>query len=532
MSTFAPLVELVVKYRRNVHMKSYKHVAGFTLQEVLISLAIMTVLGIAAVPAIQKEMQASVDEQGVSSIDQVVSSYKQFRSSNRRNPTSLNELATIGTYQGSGTMPWGDNIGMADIVNTEGVVKGTNISFMAKDSAQAARMVGMLSKYSPVAAGRLVTLTTPISTIETIEDQMLCRNGIGPAECNKMEVNLDVGSNDITGTGDFRGNEAELITVRSDFADVGEFSVSESIELGANSITSTGSTMTIDAPLTSFTGDVSLLGDLQGNDSDITGVNSLDADTVTTDSATITSGVISDLSGVTLDYETGEFTTVNADTTTANLGEFETATAQTVNADNVVTNTLTSTQANIDNLTASNATGTNLDLSGQMTVASLDANSSSLGNASANYLNLTGDASGYRAIFNLGSFSSLVATGDISGGDFAGNNFTTSLSSVNDNKATIDQHASLISRNKDDNSQNLLLVTGLQSDVATNRSDIALNSSNISSNKQLALDNASNISQNADSINILEQRATSIENGVATLQDQLETCKSQGGCSW
>ncbi len=513
-------------------MIHYKRQAGFTLQEVLISLAILTVIGIAAVPSIQNEMQSAVDEQGVESIDAVMSSYKQFRSTQRRNPVSLNELAAMGTYHGAGTMPWGDNIGLADLTNAGGDVKGASVSFMAKDTSQAERMVGMLSKYSPVAAGRLVTLTTPISTIETIEDQMLCRNGVGPTGCNTMEVDLDAGANNITGTGAFKGDTGELNTVISDLAKVGTFEVSESINLGANSITSNGTMLTVDAGVTSFTGDVEILGGLQGNNSNITGINKIDANNVTADNASFESGTISQLSGVSLDYETGDFTNITAQNTTAQLGDFETANAQTVDAENVITNILNSTQGTIDNLTAMNASGSNLTLSGAMTLDSLTSSTSNLGNANANYLNLAGDASGYRAIFSLGNFSSLVASGDITGGDFSGVNFTTSKSSVNANKTTIDQHSTLISNNAAQNNANKSTLSTLSTKVTDNRNAIALNTSSIVSNKQLARDNATKISSNADSINILEQRATSIEHGVASIRNQLETCKSQGGCSW
>ncbi|MAD76765.1 MAG: hypothetical protein CML20_18605 [Rheinheimera sp.] len=505
---------------------------GFSLQEVMISLAIMTILGVAAVPAIQKEMQSTLDEEGAASIEQLVSSYKQFRSTQRRNPSDLTELASQGTYQGSGVMPWGSSVNFSDLVNPTGAVKGAQFSFQAKDPAQAERLAGLLAKYNSVSAGSIVTLSTPISTIETIEDQMLCRTGLGPDDCNVMQVDLDAGSNDITGNGNFTGNIGEMNTVISDLARFGEFEVTEEIVLGDNAISSSGTTMSINAPKTSFAGDVSIQGDLTGNDSNISGVNVMSANSVIADTATIDTGVVSNLSGVSLDYEKGEFNNVTSQTTESTYGEFNDVNAGTVNADTVITNILNASVGTVNELSASNASGTNLNLSGLMDLENLESNTSSLGNASANYLNLSGDATGARAIFSLGNFNSLLVTGSVTGGDFTGNDFTTSQSSVNKNKDTIDKHASLISINATDNAANSSAISSLQTRVNNNETDIALNQSRILSNKTLAQNNASKISKNADSINVLEQRATSIESGVASLKNQLQTCESQGGCSW
>lgn len=515
-------------------MKVLKQQLGFTLQEVLISLAILTVLGIAAVPTIQKEMQFNLDQEGVASVEQVIASYKQFRSTQRRNPANLNELATLGTYQGNGEMPWGADISFSDFLSSEdGKVKGATFTLQAKDAAQAERMAGMLAKFNPISTGSLLTVSTPISTIETIEDQMLCRDtNLGPEGCNVMQVDLDAGAKNITGAGSFKGNIGDLKTVISDTATIGQFEVSQEIVLGNNSISSNGTAINIQANEISFSGDVSVQGNITGNNSNMTGINRVDANNVTTDTATINEGVVTNLSGVSLEYSTGDFTTVNAQQTTATLGEFETVTSSLINAENVASTTLTSSQGTINNLTASRASGESLNLTGTMNVASLESRTSNIGIASASNLNLTGDSSGQRAIFNLGSFSSLVSTGDITGGDFAGNNFTTSISSVNANKATIDQHATLISRNTSDNNNNKSTLNSLNDDVSLNTSAISLNKSNIVSNKQLAQENATKISQNATAIGVLKTRATSIEAGVATLKSQLETCKSQGGCSW
>ncbi len=507
-------------------MRSLKGQLGFTLQEMMIAIAVMAVLGIAGVPAIKREMQESVDNQGVEAIKDAIAGFKQFRAVERRNPATMAELVGSEFYQGNGVTPWG-----AAIAGTPSAT-GRSYSFTipARDADQAERLAGMLAEFSPTVAGSLITLTSPVSTIETVEDQMLCRRDIGVADCNVMEVTLDAGNQDILGADEVQGNLGRLNTVISSDAQIDRLITNDEIVLGANSISHSGNTLQFNAGRTSFSGDISLQGNLTGNNSNISGVNRLEADTVSSTTANIDEGVISELSGVSLDYQTGVFNTVEAQDTIADIGDFGTANADTVNSNEVITNTFQGNSGTINNLTAQSASGSSLTLTGLMDVGSFDADSSDIGVATGNSLNLSGNASGNSTIFNSGSFGSVNVSGNVSGGDFQGNDFTTSLSSVNQNKSRIDQHAQDIADNAADNNTNRNNINALESDVQSNTNAIAANASDIVSNRQLAQNNAGRISDNAGAINVLEGRATQIESGIASLRNQWASCEAQGGC--
>lgn len=509
-------------------MKSRFAQSGFTLHEVLISLALITILGVAAIPAMQSEMQENIDSDAAHVAENYIEAFKKFRAEHRRSPTSIDELVNSPYFTGNRSMPWG--AGMAGSEGASG--KSYGFTFQAGNTAQAQRLAGLLSKFGASSTGSLVTMTSTISTIETIENQMLCRRDIGVPGCNRLEISLDAGDNDILGIKDFEGQTGRLDSVISDEASINRLVTEDEIVLGSNSISHSGGTLQFNAGMTSFSGDISVNGDLVGNNSNISNVNRFDADVVNVDLTTADIGVISELSGSALDFTSGSFNSVDATSTNADVGTFGTVTSDSVSSSSVTTNTFSGSSGSFASLSATTSQGTQLSLSGLLDVGSFNSDSSSLGNATGTSLNVTGRISGSEAVFTRGDFGSVYVSGSVNGGNFQGSNFTTSKSSVNENKNILDQQADEISANASRNSTNRRNIDSLSQEVSSNTNDIASLESDIYSNKQLAQSTASKVSSNTSAITTLKNRASTVEQKAASLESQLQNCRAQGGCSW
>lgn len=509
-------------------MNSFKKIGGFTLQEMMLAVAVLAILGVASVPGIQREIQEDMDQQGVVVIENVIGSFKQFRAVNRRNPTTMTELVNSPFYQGNGLTPWSSTIAGAPSASG----RAYSFTIPARNSAQAERLAGKLAKFSPSVSGSLITLNSPISTIEVAEDQMLCRRDIGVSDCNVMEVNLDAGNQDILGAGEVEGTLGHLTTVISDRAQIDTLVTENEILLGVNSISHDGNTLKFNAALTSFSGGMSLGGNLIGNNSNISGVNRLEANSLISNSVDAKIGDIKDLSGITLDFDSGIFKEVTVEETISDFGDFGTVTSKLVNSVSVTTKRFEGDNGVFNNLDADKASGSELTLSGLLDVNSFKADISNIGTGVGNSLNLSGNASGSSSFFNFGNFGSLIVSGAITGGDFEGNDFTTSLSSVNKNKSFIDNNAKAIANNDNDNNTNRNNINELETDISAYAQTITTNSSKIVSNRQLAQSNAKKIGENTGAITSLKTKSAQIESSIASLKSQLELCESKGGCSW
>ena len=98
---------MMIANRMIYQMKQSAKQSGFTLQELVISLAIMGIIATGAVSNYKVEQKTSLVEQASADVDGLTQAYNQFYTKNRRAPTSINELVTEGYYVGSTESPWG-----------------------------------------------------------------------------------------------------------------------------------------------------------------------------------------------------------------------------------------------------------------------------------------------------------------------------------------------------------------------------------------------------------------------------------------
>jgi prepilin-type N-terminal cleavage/methylation domain-containing protein len=524
---------LLVKNSKVLKMNIRK-TRGFTLLETLIAATILSVSAVAGVAVYQEQLQDELDQQAVKTADNVVASYKRFRTHNRRNPNNINELLASEHFSGAGVLPWGS--GLAGAPNASG--RAYNLSFPTESPAQAARIADLLSKYDAVSAGSIVSFNAPMSTIETVSNQMLCREEIpGVPECNKMSVNLDVNENDLNQINELDADIAEFDELIAEVVTTDTLDVTDRITLGSNTISYSGNNLQINAGTTGFGGDLVINGDIVGNNSNISGVDTLTGKNIVTDGLQAVDGQIETLNGTSLDYDTGSIDNLTTTTLYSDLANFVEATADTVNS---TTTNATNFNGGVGNFVLADiadANGDNLNLSGNLDSNTFTSSTSSLGSASADSMNVAGRVTAAEIVGGPATLSSVMSSGNVSGNYFTGNNFTTGISSVNNNYALIEDNiaeinqninninanAANISQNANDLSSLRLVVNQNTADIADNRSDNINNASAASSNASRISSNSSAISSNTNSVN-------RIDAAVAALSARWAQCVSVGGC--
>ena len=495
---------------------------GLTLVEVLIALTLLSVIGIASLPFLRSDMQNRLDEQGIAVVKDVVSGFKRYRAVNRRNPATLNELFGTEFYPGDGTMPWGSNISGASSPSGRSYV----ITIPARDPLQAERLAGKLLEYGASFNGSIVTLTSSISTIETVADQMLCRRDIGIENCNRMEVALDAGGQDISGADEIEGNIGRIENLFSNNLQVSNLDVTEEILLGANSIGFSGNTIEINAQSTSIGGGLTLLGDFNGNNTDISGVSNLAAMQGDITDISAVSGDIEELNGVSIEYQSAIFGDISTENITSETAEITNFNGEIVNATETTTNSLDSDNAIIGNLSSEVLSGDSLAISGGITTSSISSEFTDIGVASGTSLSLTGAINSGSAGFNSGSFGSLNVSGTTTANRFEGTDFSTSDSSVNSNKMQIDQQTADIAENSDAIQDNADSLARLDQDIQTNSQQISNNAQNIAGNTQRAQNNAANIASNRDAIQVNATLLSNLSDDIQRNSDDINSNKN------
>ena len=515
--------------------------AGYTLIELLIATAITSVAAIGAVSHYKDLALEEQENSAVKTSENLVSSYKKFYIVNNRAPNNIAELLASDFSAGANSTPWGSAIGGAPSVGGNAF----SFNYSAQSVAQAQNIASRLGKYNAIAAGSVVSFQTPVPTVKTVADQMLCRRDIpGEPGCNVMEVNLEVNNNDLLGINRVEANTVEFAEFTADSGIVDNLTVNQSITLGGTSITHNGSQLEFNANNSVFSGNVEVIGNIVGNNSNISGINTLSANNVTGNQGTFAQGVITDLQGNSLDYNTGDFGTVNANYTYSNTASFGNLTTTNLTAQNVDTDNFEGIQGYFENAYARVASGVNLSLTGRLTTNNLSSSVSNLGATTGSTANYSGQVRGGSFVGGSASFSSVAVSGNVSGANFYGNDFCAGSACVNSNKTAITSNASSIASNSTKISSNTSSIasntTKISSNtsniasnttkISSNTSNIASNTSNIASNTSLVNSNSSRINTNTNAINTLKTSVNGIESDIASLQNRWNVCVSAGGC--
>lgn len=507
---------------------------GFTLPEVLIVLTILAAAGLASVPYFQSQAEEALTVDGISQAELAVNCYKRFRTQERRNPNNMAELLGANVCGATGQMPWGANIGGA----TDALGRSYSFSFNARDAVEAEKMARGLNKYSATSAGTLVTFTTPMPTIETISRQMLCREAVvGDPNCNRMEVDLDVNNNDLDNIGNITAQNGDLDQFIARESQIDTLNTTSTIQLGANSISHAGNTLFFNSANTSFTGNMEITGTVNGNGGDITGFDNIDVQQVTAQDVAAQSGVISALSGQSLNYQQGTFGNVDADSVTTDSATFNDFVTNQFSAQSVQSVDFTSTNVTAVNGNINQATGQSLSLSNTLQTTTLTASNSTLGTATGTSLSVAGMVTGGQFLGGPASFASVVSRGNVTGTNFTGTNFTTGISSVNNNKSLIDaiavtvaDNSSRIAANQSANAVNAQAAANNTTELVTLKQGIDANTAANTANAQRVASNVTAISTNRTLIGDNDAQINAINNGITLLEQQWRSCVNVGGC--
>lgn len=535
--------------------RSLKRSLGFTLVEVLIATTLLAAAATGGVSVYKDRANEAMNDETVQMSADLVSSYKRFHTAKKRAPASITELLNSEHYVGPKKTPWGGTLSGG--INSSG--NAFTFTIPAGNTPQAQRLAGSLGHYNATSSGSIVTFQTSIPTVSTIEDQMLCRTAIaGSPGCNTMEVDLDVNNNDLIDIKNVSAQKVDFGEFSADSGVVDTITLQDSLILGNSSIGFAPNQININSNTTSLSGNMNVAGDLVGNNSNISGVKSVTAEIVSSQTLTSTQGVISSVSGNSLDYNEGDFASLTSLSTKVGTGTFDEVSTQVLNAVSTTTETFNGGIGTFDSIGADIASGNELSLTGILETSRLNSLASNLGVVKGTTANFTGEITGKSFSGGPASFTRVSASGAVSGGNFYGSSFCTSSACVGSNRAAINTNASGISTNasnassnatrisnnlksinvnkKDisdnsiDNGKNKLSITNNLNAINSNVSLIAGNTTKNASNASANSANTGRINTNANSIITINKSVTGIESDIAALQSRWSICESSGGC--
>lgn len=350
---------MMIANRMIYQMKKSAKQSGFTLQELVISLAIMGIIATGAVSNYKVEQKTSLVEKAAADVDGLTQAYNQFYTKNRRAPTSISELVTEGYYVGSTESPWGSTYVGTETANGYAVSVNTSDSTYAKS---------LSNKYaSSSLSGTSVEVTTPIPTIETLASQYLHRVSVdGSPELNQLETDIDANGHNIRNISELDAEEVNVTTAVIEELITDRLTSVEGVEFVSGSIDSDGDTLTFTGNNLVLNGDVSLEGDLDANGNDITGVGSIEAESgefkdLTSESLVATNATFTNFAATDAEIENANITNLRFDDATIGSLTFTDATGDSLNVTDLTTTNLQSVSVVADNATIANLKGTTLD---------------------------------------------------------------------------------------------------------------------------------------------------------------------------
>ncbi len=345
-----------------------KNEAGFTLIEMVITLAVLGAMTAAAVPAYQKYKERSLVEATQEDVELIQQAIYSYHMENRSFPPSLQALKDGEYYFGRMETPYGTPYELN--INAQGtaarVVYNTPTSRGAEILAKSMPQSALIDDTTVETAIGRPSREAQLATFIHRKEQPGCD------DCNTMETDLRMGGNNIANIQKVESEEVTTTQLTAQTTQTNNLNVGNQISIGGAQLTATGSGMNIQASSTNFSGNVNLQGDFTSAGGDMTGFNlvetnsleaqSVNAQTTTTDSliadlATISQGTITDLNGTTFNYDEGMFNTFQSDDLTSATG----------NIDTLSGNSLTYGSGNIETLQSTSftaATGDITNLSG------------------------------------------------------------------------------------------------------------------------------------------------------------------------
>jgi prepilin-type N-terminal cleavage/methylation domain-containing protein len=339
---------------------SMKRVKGFTLIELVIVMGVIATMSAAIIPYQEQVKTKQLRTSTVEDFAELSQSYRRFYAENRRNPTGVAELVSLGYYTGVTSSPFGSAYKGASDASGKGFV-------FTLDTGDNARASVLSSHIKGDVVGNIVSKRISIPSIETIASHYLARQSIaGRPELNQLETTIDANGNDLVNINTLDAQKIDAVDVNATNAVIDVVDVIDEITFGTHTIRHTSTQLVFDSPDVSFTNDIKVAGDIIGSNSNVSGINTITAnvgqfDSVTSNTLTASTGNINTLTGNKLNYVNGVFTELNTETLSAISGTINNLTTithntETLNAQNVNASNAVITKGNIATLK-----GTSLD---------------------------------------------------------------------------------------------------------------------------------------------------------------------------
>ena len=473
----------------------------------------------------QPESVRETYESSAEELRQIASALTKYYRENMSWPSSLNDLALAGYFNGDAARCGGGSVFQSSFCTA---IFGTQVgddytltvNLLKEGIAQA--VANQIPGGS--SAGTTVTATINRPFQSALYDDYLQRvEDPDNPQRTQLEVDLDINNNDLVNIGSLNVQRATFDDAEFTNADIERMNTEE-VLLGNNSITYAGNQLNVNAGAVRANGTLSMNGDIVGNGNDITGIDSVSANSGQFDSISADSAAINSLSGNSLDYNSGSIDSVSGNRLTFGNGSItsldgNTFTYNSGTISSVSGNTLDFNSGNIGSLSGNSlsyGSGTVNTLSGTTLTYgtvngtngnfdSVSANSGSIGNMS-----VTGTAGLNRLSSSNGNVTNLdVTTGNINSGE-ANSASGTSVSSSG--TSTFDE---LDSNRIDTNSFKGQTVQASSGSTSGNASAGFVSASNLTVNNRLQT-------------NVVESDNSSVGNASASQLAIQETLNASG----
>ncbi|MBJ7265593.1 prepilin-type N-terminal cleavage/methylation domain-containing protein [Idiomarina abyssalis] len=494
---------------------------GFTIVELMVVVGVLGVMAASAVPAYIEHKKSQQVEDTKSDIELIQQAVYGYYRDNHTFPPNMQALASLGYYTGTQTSPYGTQYA----VNVDPGGQFTRIQFDTPAGVNTQRIAKNFAQSSFTQSN--VSVATGRPTREAVANTFIHRDEKpGCPECNQMETTLDMNGNDLENVRELNAETVQAVNVDTENLTTEIMTVNERLNIGAGSLVATTDGFDISASSVNFSGDMSINGDIESANGDLTNFNRIEATDIQAtsvssdelyaqtgqiDSFTSTDATITNLTGDSLDYATGDFTdlttvSLTADSATISTLQGDSLNYNTGNFNSFTTENLTATSGSVSSLSGSSlnyTTGT----FGSLSTNSLNAGSGYIGavaGASMNYT--TGDIDELSSV--SGTFSTIQGDSgnfgniDVSGTTSTSNlNVSDTLTSQTGDFVTVDAN-NLVASNASFDSYSADTVTFGQLTVDGTLSANTANVSGKTTTSTLTADNSSLGTASAASMNV------------------------------
>ena len=264
-----------------------------------------------------------------------------------------------GRYEGDLISPMDTNYNI--VQNADG-----SLSFEVQALKESVASLAKNMIVDGVAAGTLLSSTIqPPEENEIFSERLQRFQNVNDATKTQLGVDWDFNGNDYNNIDNLQADNLGLDNLAVTTLTSSQINIGTRLELGPNSIEAAGNTLALNAGTVEVNGSLSAMGNIDLNNNNITEVNNLGAnngvinevntDELTSenasfDSASITTGIINQVAGETVNYTNGTIDDLTFDTATG--GDVD---VNSVNATSVVTPDLSASSGSITNVSGDNA---------------------------------------------------------------------------------------------------------------------------------------------------------------------------------